>query len=186
MSGNPNLLGDAEVRLAAEAVSPGLSDGLIIYNIHRLMLNATDFCRQFQPLSQYLARSSLLDPRTREIAILRTLWNAGCAYEAAHHFRIGQESGIPVEDLERVAAGAGATGWSTRDRAVLRAVDTLDAKGRLEVSDLAEIAAHLSVAEQIELVMTNGLYRAVAATVLSFAVPLDNDLPPFPPFATTM
>ena len=60
-------------------------------------------------------------PRTdTELVILRVAHINRCRYEWDHHVRIGAKAGLSSEQIERVAEGPAADGWSERQRRCFR------------------------------------------------------------------
>src|SRR6478735_1306041 len=47
-----------------------------------------------------------------ELVILRVAHNCDCAYEWGHHERIGRRAGLTTAEIQRVAGGPGAAGWT--------------------------------------------------------------------------
>ena len=64
-------------------------------------------------------------PADRELLVLRVAHVRGCEYEWAQHTVLARDAGLDVADIERVASGPDAEGWSEPERALLRAVDEL-------------------------------------------------------------
>jgi hypothetical protein len=75
--------------------------------------------------SNYVNQGSKLDPRYRELLILRTGWDCQAEYEWAQHVGAvgrGRQMGLPIE---RIAMGPDAPGWDPFDATLLRAADEL-------------------------------------------------------------
>src|SRR5215213_1452426 len=73
----------------------------------------------------FLLTRGELPPRERELLILRAGYNCGSDYEWGQHVRLAEMLGLSREDIDRVAAGPDAEGWSSGDAALLRAADEL-------------------------------------------------------------
>ena len=108
-----------------------------------------------------------------EIVILRVAQLRSCAYEYGHHLRIGRRAGLSAADIERVAAGPDAPGWSPRQRAILTAVDELHATNDLSDATWSALRAHLDDRACIELVMLVGHYEMLATTIAALRIPPD-------------
>ena len=67
----------------------------------------------------------VLPARDRELLILRAGFNCGSDYEWGRTSRLAEKLGIAREEIDRVAAGLDADGWSAADAALLRAADEL-------------------------------------------------------------
>lgn len=111
-----------------------------------------------------------LPRRDSELVILRVADNTGCAYEWGHHERLGQRAGLSAEEVERVRSGAGAEGWSPRQRLLLRAADEMHAEGEIGDELWASLAAELDERLLIELCMLIGHYEMLAMTLKTLRV----------------
>lgn len=113
-----------------------------------------------------------------ELVILRVADRNGCRYEWDHHVRIGAKAGLSPEQIERVAEGPGAEGWSEREAALLQATDELHDDRLISDATWARLSEFLSHTELLELCMLAGHYEMLAGTLLSAGVqpekPLDS------------
>lgn len=112
----------------------------------------------------------LLPRRESELVILRVAHLRTCAYEWVQHVRIGKRSGLTDADIDRVTDGPQAQGWSSRERAILAAVDALHADGDLDDATWAVLREHLDDRESIELCMLAGHYEMLATTITALRV----------------
>lgn len=108
-----------------------------------------------------------------ELLILRVAHNCGCEYERGQHERIAVAAGLPRDDVDRVAAGAQAAGWSARQALLLRAADELHAERFISDHSWGALRAELSDNQLIELCMLVGHYEMLAMTLNSLAVAPD-------------
>lgn len=111
-----------------------------------------------------------LPRRDGELVILRVATLCDCPYELTQHRRLAAREGITDAEIERVAAGADAAGWSPREAALLGAVDELHDRRTLADETWARLAEHLSTTELIELPMLVGHYEMLAMTLNSLRV----------------
>jgi alkylhydroperoxidase family enzyme len=110
-------------------------------------------------------------PRTEtELVILRVAHNCDSEYERAQHVRIGRRVGLTKQQIERVADGHDAEGWSERERALLRASDELHADRVISQTTWSELAAHYGERELIEICMLIGHYEMLAMVLASLRV----------------
>jgi 4-carboxymuconolactone decarboxylase len=123
--------------------------------------------------------SGFLPPRTRELAILRTAWRCGSEYEWGQHWLIGRHIGLSDDEMQRVQQGAAATGWSSADAAVLRAVDELHDDNCIGDATWATLEATFDERQLIELVMLVGQYHQVAYALNSLGVEREEGVPGF-------
>src|SRR5215468_10896132 len=97
-----------------------------VLNIFRTLIRVPDAYRAFNWWGGYVLNRNSLSPREREIVILRTGWLCKSGYEWTQHHRIGLQSGLSADEIERIKLGAGAEGWSASERALIIATDDLN------------------------------------------------------------
>jgi AhpD family alkylhydroperoxidase len=105
-----------------------------------------------------------------ELVILRVAHLRSCAYEYGHHVRLGRRAGLSATDIERVAAGPDAAGWTERQQVLLRAVETLHSTGDLDDEMWAQLQGQLSDTECIEFCMLVGHYEMLATTIAALRI----------------
>jgi len=108
-----------------------------------------------------------------ELVILRVAHNTGSEYEREQHEQIGRQVGLSVEEIARVREGAGASGWSERQAALLEASDQLHANREISDELWSRLAAMLDERQLIELCMLIGHYEMLAMTLNSLRVQSD-------------
>lgn len=116
-----------------------------------------------------------LPRRESELVILRVAHLRDCAYELHHHRKLGRRAGLSPAEIERVAEGAEAAGWTPRERVLLTAVEQLHASGDLPDSTWAELRGHLDDKGAIELLMLAGHYEMLATVLNTLRVQPDQD-----------
>ncbi len=111
--------------------------------------------------------------RETELVILRVAHLAGCAYEQAHHRPLAIKAGVSPVEVERVLSPDGESGWSARERVILRTVDALHERRDVTDEEWATLRQHLSEREAIELLLLVGHYEMLATTINTLRIPLD-------------
>jgi AhpD family alkylhydroperoxidase len=124
--------------------------------------------------------ASTLSTRQREVLVLRVASLRQCAYEWAQHLVLAADAGITPEEVERIATGPSAAGWSAVDAALVRSVDELVVDGCIGDETWATLATELDPQQLMDLVFTVGAYDLLAMAMRSFGVELDDDLQPKP------
>jgi AhpD family alkylhydroperoxidase len=114
-----------------------------------------------------------LPRREAELVILRVANLRSCRYELEHHVRLGRRAGLGDADLERVATGSEAPGWSPREHALLAAVEMFHERGDLDDATWSELRSHLDEREAIELCMLAGHYEMLATTIAALRIEPD-------------
>jgi alkylhydroperoxidase family enzyme len=128
----------------------------------------------------FLLTRGALPARDRELLILRAGCNCGSDYEWGQHVRLAQMLGLDREEIDRVAAGPDADGWSATDAALLRAADELHEKARIGDETWATLADAYDEHALMEIPMVVGHYTMLAFALNSFGVPLDEGLERLP------
>ena len=147
-----------------------------VLNIFRTLAHAPKAFKRFMAWGGYiLSDANSLNPRDRELVILRAGFNWKSGYEWAQHVRIGLDCGLTEAEIARVKTGPDAPDWSDNDRALLTATDELTADAF--ISDQTwEALGRYSEKQRMDLVMTVAQYTQVSMMLNSFGVQLDDDL----------
>lgn len=103
-----------------------------------------------------------LDPRDRELAILRGAWLCQAPYEWGEHVLVGKSVGLTSEEIERVTEGSSAPGWTEHEAAILRAVEELRSTAQITDETWATLEKRLDERQLIELPILIGQYQLVA------------------------
>jgi len=110
-----------------------------------------------------------------ELVILRVAHARGCRYELQHHTRLARRAGLDDEALRRVVVGPKADGWSTRERALLRAVDALLTTRDMDDPTWQTMCTHFREAQLVEICMLVGHYDMLATTIATLRIASDFD-----------
>jgi AhpD family alkylhydroperoxidase len=114
-----------------------------------------------------------LPRRETELVILRVAHLRACAYELDHHVHRAARAGVSSGEVDRVLAGPDAPGWSSREQAILAAVDALHHRQDLTDEEWAALTAHLGERECIELVLLVGHYEMLATAIATLRIQPD-------------
>lgn len=126
------------------------------------MLRHPQLFRRSSDLSIELLGSGRLDPRERELVILRIAWLCGAPYEWSEHVEIAKRLGVSSDEIDRITVGSRAKGWSRHESALLCAVEELREDAMISDATWATLAARLDEAQLIELPLLVGQYQATA------------------------
>lgn len=147
--------------------------GGCVLNIFRTMARAPKALKRFNLWGGYiLSDRNSLAPRERELLILRTGWLCRSGYEWVQHTRIGLQSGLSQEEIDRIKLGPDDPDWSAADAALMRVAD--DLVRDFFVSDATWTGlGDLSERQRMDAVFTVGQYTQVSMFLNSFGVQLD-------------
>lgn len=118
---------------------------------------------------------SKLEPRTRELAILRVAWRTRSGYEWDQHRRMGGDEGLTDLQIDAVQQGPTSPVWTPTERAVLRAVDEMIDDFAVSDETWADLASSFEPAPAFELLFVIGGYLCLAAVLNSIG--LSGDIP---------
>ena len=121
---------------------------------------------------------SRLEPRLRELAILRVAWRTGSGYEWAQHRRMGGDEGLTDAQLAAVPEGPASTVWTPTERSVVTAADEMIDDFAVSDETWAMLASTFEAASLFELLFVIGGYVCLAAVLNSLG--LRGDIPEAP------
>lgn len=135
--------------------------------LFRTLLVHDSLAARMRPLGAGILGHGLLEPRVRELMILRTCARCGAEYEWGVHAAAFAESvGLtPPEVAASVDAGADDPVWSERDRAVIRLADELHSGAGASDAVYALLEHHFTAPEILELVITAGWYHTISFVI---------------------
>ena len=158
-----------KVREALEQLPP--------LNIFRMLAHAEEAVRPFLRLGGAILGQGELDPRRRELAILRTAAITGARYEWIQHEAIARGVGATDEQIDAVRRGVlHSDAFDDDDRLVLNCAEELLRDDGIRETTFAAAKERLSDREIVELILAVGYYRMLAALMNSVAIDLDEPL----------
>ncbi|MDO3646957.1 carboxymuconolactone decarboxylase family protein [Nocardia mangyaensis] len=116
-----------------------------------------------------------IDPRDRELVILRVAWRSDSEYEWSQHVRIARGLGLTEEQVEAVRYGPQAPQWSPVQRSLLTMADQLLDRHRVDDHTWAQLELHFDNRQLIELLFVAGSYLCLAMVLNSVALQPDPD-----------
>jgi alkylhydroperoxidase family enzyme len=119
-----------------------------------------------------------LEPRIRELAILRVAWRTKSGYEWTQHHRLGRDEGLTDAQLDAVQDGPTSAVWNAPERAVVAAADEMIDHFGVTDETWGALAASFESASLFELLFVIGGYLCLA-TVLN-SIGLRGDPPETP------
>ena len=134
--------------------------------------------RAYHTFNGHILYTTSLSPRQRELLVLRVAARRDAAYEWAQHVLLAEEAGIDDIEIARIADGPAASGWSTEDAAIIRAVDELIDDAMVTDATWAVLSQTMDEHQLMDLVFTVGAYEVLAMAFRSFGIELDEDLRP--------
>jgi 4-carboxymuconolactone decarboxylase len=175
------LLGVTVSRVAGDEAGGGGPPRTKPLHILTVMAHHPTFLGPFIEWATALAQRGLLTRREQEILALRVALNCGSEFEWGHHVVYARAAGMSEDDIDRVVAGADASGWSESEEALVRAVDELTSP-TFDISDgtWSSLRAHYDDARLTEIPFVVGQYTMLSMFANSLGVQLESDYEPLP------
>jgi AhpD family alkylhydroperoxidase len=130
----------------------------------------------FLTYNNVLLQTPTLDPRARELLILRVAWRTQCHYEWAQHVRLAGRVGITAEEIAAVARNTPAEVWSALEADLLTAADQLVGQYRVDDDTWARLAEQLDERQLVELLFVVGTYTGLAMVFNGLGLQVDAEL----------
>jgi alkylhydroperoxidase family enzyme len=167
----------------AATASAGIPEITADLSVFRIWLHHPKLARWFSDLLMGLLWEGRLDPRLRELVIMRLGWATGSDYEWTQHWRIALGVGVDEADLLAVRDWGSSDRFGPAERAVLAATDETLADGAISPATWDACVAHVSDDPQVllELTAAIGTWRMVAGILRSLEVPLEGGVASWPP-----
>jgi 4-carboxymuconolactone decarboxylase len=166
----PLAVSDVPDETAAELAAVSQSD----QGIDNIYLYLMRHPRLFHRWGQYggMLLSGTLSERERELAVLRVQHRAGDRYDWCHHVLVARRTGMTDVEIARLQSDE-THGWEPHDAVIVRAVDELIDDHIISDNTWAELAAHHTVEQLVELPLLIGQYLSLAFAMRSLGVPLE-------------
>jgi alkylhydroperoxidase family enzyme len=123
-----------------------------------------------------------LSHRDRTIAILRTCARVGCAYEWGGQAAFwGPIAKVTEDECDALAIGAADDPrWSEAERAIIAAIDELEATGTWTDDTWGVLVAHFDDEQRMELLVVAGWYRTICTLCNALTLGIEDWMRPWP------
>ena len=149
----------------------GASDAPPMPLVMELFAHHVPVTETFMSFTDVLAGDrATLEPRLRELLILRVAWRTRSGYEWNQHARMGRDEGLTEAQVRSIPQGAAAGIWTADEGALLAAVDEMT--DRFEISDDTwhRLTASFATPQLIEILFVVGGYLCLAAVLNSIGL----------------
>jgi alkylhydroperoxidase family enzyme len=143
-----------------------------VLNIFRALSHSPEALRRFMKFGTYFLAEGKLDPKLRELAILRTGYLCRAPYEFSQHIAFGRSAGLTDEQIRAVAAPDG-THFDERQLAVLAFAGEVTSEARASDKTYAALKPFLDSEQIVELTLVIGFYNMVSRTLNALEIELD-------------
>ena len=131
-------------------------------------------------------RTGNLDPKLRELVILRTATLRGSSYELFHHLPAAKMAGLSDEEISAITS-THPSGLDEKHSVLVQLVDDCSKLGNVSDSTFEKASKIFSTSEIAEATLLAGLYGMIACFLKTMGVELDpkplnwRDVDPLPP-----
>ncbi len=143
------------------------------YNFTHWFANHPELATNWMRYNHALSHG-VLDPKLREIVVLRVAHRYGSGYEWNLHVQLAEPLGIGTRQLEAIKQGPDAPLWSELERLCLAAADALCERHDIDDALWNAISSHLGRKEQMELLFLVGSYTLLAWVLNTVRMPLED------------
>ena len=165
------LLEKEQVDDSLKPMYDGLQERMgFVPNIFKTLAHAPSVAIEFLDLGRKILNKMNLDPRLRELAILRVGHIHQADYEWSHHVVIGQKVGLTMDQINGVRDWSQSPHFSKEQQTILKFTDQLIENVRVTEAIFDEIKQFLSLSEILELEIAIGYYLSISRILESLEV----------------
>ncbi len=145
-------------------------------NVIGTLLHHPALAGPFLAFNNVLLSTPTLEPRLRELMVLRVAWQTRSTYEWLQHVRFAERFAVTPEEIAAIEHGADAGIWSPLEADLLAATDQLLAGYRIDDETWHRLTEHLDERQLVEVVFVVGTYTCLAMAFRSFGLQVDPEL----------
>lgn len=150
-------------------------------NIFKAVGNCPKIGRNFIELGNSILNSEFIDPRLRELAILRVGNLLQSDYEFTHHVRVGIRAGVTKDQINELSRWKSSDKFSEIERAVLQYTDEVTLNVKVSDSTFANLKSYFDDPGIVKLTTIIGYYGMVSRMLVALQVELEPWIKPFIP-----
>jgi len=158
---------------ASPEVQKLLTGRPVVLNVQRMTAHAQKIFVQRSRLSNALFTQTTIDPRLRELAILRTAKDCHSLYEWTQPVPAALHVGLTDQQISEIDNWQSAPCFTEIERLVLKFTDEVNESVKASRETLEALKRHLSPGESIELLIIIGHWRQTASILETTEVELE-------------
>ena len=151
----------------------GASRGLGVLNVFKIMAHTPELMQSWWQMMVVALTRLKLDPRLRELAILRLFQLTRSPYGFAHHVRIGKDVGLIDEDIAALATYTESERFSALDKLLLQYTDAVTNLDDSAPALASQLRSHLSEREVVELTFCIANWNLMAHLLMPLEIELE-------------
>lgn len=136
------------------------------------LIRSPDLLRSLLPLGGRMLGGPL-NPRWREMVVLRTAYLNRCDYVWGQHVHVARHVGLHEDEIAQLASPPQEGNWTSTEAALLSAATQLHENAAIEESTWNALADELGESELISLPILVGYFRMLALFANALQVDLD-------------
>lgn len=144
-----------------------------VLNIFRALSHSPEALRRFMKFGSYLLGEGKLDPRLRELAILRAGALCRSPYEFSQHIAFGRRAGLSDAQI-RAISDPSTRFFDAKQMAVISYAGELTSEARTADATFQAVSGFLNEEEIVELTLVIGFYNLVSRTLNALEVDVDD------------
>ena len=144
-----------------------------VLNLFKVLAHSPKICRDWNRMGTTILRKCKLDPKIRQIAIIRVGEHAQAQYELTAHRGIGLQTGLTQAQVDDIADWKGSENFSDQELTILEFTDQVVLDYKATDETYAKISEFLSPQEIVELTVTIGFYGMVTRTLETFQIDME-------------
>lgn len=144
-----------------------------IMNIHRMVAHSEISVREFIRMGSRLLTKPHLEPRFRELAILKIAQLHGARYEWAHHVPIALGTGVSRQQIKEIGKWRQSSLFTNEEKTVLKYTEEIVRDNQPENDTFAAASEFLDRASLVELTLSIGYWCMVAKFLNTFQVDVE-------------
>lgn len=149
--------------------------GAEVLNLWKMAAHSPATLKHMVRLGNTILSRTELEPKLREMVIIRVAELLDCEYEREAHIMYGKDLGMTDEYVAGIKDWESSGVFSAAEKTVLRFTDELTKNGKASPETFSELEKYLNHREMMELTVTAGFYGMLARLLLTFEVDLEGD-----------
>ncbi len=144
-----------------------------VINLFKAMGNSPKVGRNFVRLGNAILNPEFIDPKLRELAILRVGNLLRAEYEFTKHVTIGVEAGVAKDQIDELSNWASSKKFTDIERAVLQYTDEVTLNVKVSDGTFANLKRFFDDPAIVKLTATIGYYGMVSRILVALQIELE-------------
>jgi alkylhydroperoxidase family enzyme len=145
-----------------------------VLNVFRVLAHCPNVGRDTLRLGNSILLKGKVNPRLRELAILRVGNLLKANYEATHHMHVARRVGVPQDQIDAVRDWSSSDLFNEQERAVLQYTDEVTNDVRVSDETVQALRAFLNEEQTVELTIAIGYYGMMSRVLESLQIELES------------